>query len=148
MNAGGGETLLTTIMSVNPMYVYFDVDERSLLRYRRTGARRNADPAKQASLKELKIPVYVGLEGESGYPHHGFLDFADNRVNPSTGTVQARGELPNPERLLDAGMRARVQVPISDPRKAILITERAIGTTRGRNTSTSSTIKTASSAAT
>ncbi len=132
VNAGGGETLLTTIVSVNPMYVYFDVDERSLLRYRRTGAGRNADPAKQASLKELKIPVYVGLEGESGYPHHGFLDFADNRVNPSTGTVQARGELPNPERLLDAGMRARVQVPISDPRKAILITERAIGTDQGQ----------------
>jgi RND family efflux transporter MFP subunit len=132
VNAGGGETLLTTIVSVDPMYVYFDVDERSLLRYRRTGAGRNADSAKQPSLKELRIPVYVGLEGESGYPHHGFLDFADNRVNPSTGTVQVRGELPNTDRLLDAGMRARVQVPVSDPRKAILITERAIGTDQGQ----------------
>jgi multidrug efflux system membrane fusion protein len=132
VNAGGGETLLTTIVSVHPMYVYFDVDERALLRYRQTGAGRKADPAKQLSLKELRIPVYVGLEGESGYPHHGFLDFADNRVNPSTGTVQARGELPNPDRLLDAGMRARVQVPISDPRKALLITERAVGTDQGQ----------------
>jgi RND family efflux transporter MFP subunit len=83
-------------------------------------------------VKDLKIPVYVGLEGEEGYPHKGVIDFADNRVNPSTGTIQVRGVLPNPNRILDAGMRARVRVPVSDPYKALMISERAIGTDQGR----------------
>ena len=60
------------------------------------------------------------------------IDFADNRVNPSTGTIQVRGVLPNAKRILDAGMRARVRVPVSDPHKALLVTERAIGTDQGR----------------
>jgi RND family efflux transporter MFP subunit len=132
VNAGGGETLLTTIVSVDPMYVYFDVDERSLLRYRRNNLGGKAEGAAHPSLKELKIPVYVGLEGETGYPHQGVIDFADNRVNPSTGTVQARGVLPNAERLLDVGMRARVRVPIGEAHKSLLVTERAIGTDQGQ----------------
>jgi RND family efflux transporter MFP subunit len=129
VNAGGGETLLTTIVSVDPMYVYFDVDERALLRYRRD---RSNEKAPQPSLKELKIPVEVGLEGEQGYPHKGVIDFADNKVNPSTGTIQVRGVLPNSKGILDAGLRARVRVPVSDPHKALMITERAVGTDQGR----------------
>src|SRR5207249_3972524 len=84
------------------------------------------------SIKELKIPVYVALEAETDYAHHGVLDFADNRVNPSTGTIQVRGVLPNPERILDAGMRARVRIPVSDPHKALMVTERAVGNDQGR----------------
>src|SRR5439155_14355285 len=80
----------------------------------------------------LTIPVQVALEGEQGYPHQGLIDFADNRVNPNTGTIQVRGVIPNPTRILDAGMRARVRVPVSDPHKAVMITERAIGTDQGR----------------
>jgi RND family efflux transporter MFP subunit len=131
VNPGGGETLLTTIVSVDPMYVYFDVPERALLGYRehfRKGEKKGAERA----LKDLKIPVSVGLEGEEGYPHKGEIDFADNRVNPSTGTIQVRGVLPNPDRVMDAGMRARVRVPVSDPRKTLLITELAVGTDQGR----------------
>jgi RND family efflux transporter MFP subunit len=131
VNAGGGETLLTTITSVDPIYVYFDVDERALMRYRKhfqkNAPKRDGEP----SVKELKIPVYVGLEGEQGYPHKGVLDFADNRVNPSTGTIQVRGVLPNPNRIMDSGMRARVRVPVSDPQKSLLVTERAVGTDQG-----------------
>jgi RND family efflux transporter MFP subunit len=129
VNAGGGETLLTTIVTVDPMYVYFDVPERALLRYRKGKA---DDKSPEPSLKELNIPVYVGLEGEEGYPHKGVLDFADNRVNPSTGTIQVRGVLPNSTRTLDAGMRARVRIPVSDPHKSLMVTERAVGNDQGR----------------
>jgi RND family efflux transporter MFP subunit len=132
VNAGGGETLLTTLVSVNPMYVYFDVDERSLLRYREIGQKQAKPDELQRPLKDLHIPVYVALEGEQGYPHKGELDFADNRVNPSTGTIQVRGELPNARRDLDAGMRARVRIPVGAPQKSLLITERAVGTDQGR----------------
>ena len=115
------------------MYVYFDVDERSLLRYRKEFHKtKGDDDGAQLSIKELKIPIYVALEGEQGYPHQGVIDFADNKVNPSTGTIQVRGVLPNPNQILDAGMRARVRVPVSDPHKVLMVTERAIGTDQGR----------------
>ena len=132
VNAGGGESLLTTIVSIDPIYVYFDVDERSLLRYR--GDRGKDAKAEDANktLKDLKIPVYVGLEGEQGYPHHGMLDFADNRVNPSTGTIQVRGVLDNKSDRLQDGMRARVRVPVGDKHKLLMVTELAIGTDQGR----------------
>jgi multidrug efflux system membrane fusion protein len=133
INAGGGETLLTTIVSVDPMYLYFDVDERALLRYRKEFRKDKADDkSPEPSLKELNIPVSVSLEGEEDYPHKGVLDFADNKVNPSTGTIQVRGVLPNPKRILDAGMRARVRIPVSNPHKALLVTERAVGNDQGR----------------
>src|SRR5207244_2621371 len=132
VNAGGGETLLTTITSVDPMYVYFDVDERALLRYKQHFRKPTKEGEPEPSVKDLKIPVLAGLEGEEGYPHKGVIDFADNRVNPSTGTIQVRGVLPNPKRILDAGMRARVRVPVSDPRKAVMVTERAVGTDQRR----------------
>ena len=132
VNAGGGETLLTTITSVDPIYVYFDVDERALMRYRQHFRKGGNEGGAEPSVKDLKVPVMVGLEGEKGYPHTGVIDFADNKVNRSTGTIQVRGELRNAKRILDAGMRARVRVPVSDPYKSLLITERAIGTDQGR----------------
>src|SRR5262249_25604323 len=118
--------------SVEPMYVYFDVDERALLRYRQYFRKGRGEGGAEPSVKELKIPVHVALEGEEGYPHQGVIDFADNRVNPGTGTIQVRGVLPNANRILDAGMRARVRIPVSDPHKSLLVTERAIGTDQGR----------------
>jgi multidrug efflux system membrane fusion protein len=131
VNAGGGETLLTTIASVEPMYVYFDVDERALLRYRQHFHGRPNEGGAEPSVKDLKIPLNVALEGEESYPRKGVIDFADNRVNPSTGTIQVRGVLPNARGILDAGMRARVRVPVSNPHKAVMVTERAIGTDQG-----------------
>jgi membrane fusion protein, multidrug efflux system len=132
INAGGGETLLTTITSVDPMYVYFDVPERMINKYKEHFRKPPKKGEAEPSLKELNIPVLVGLEGEEGYPHKGVIDFADNRVNPSTGTIQVRGVLSNARRKLDAGMRARVRIPVSDPHKSLLITERAVGTDQGR----------------
>jgi RND family efflux transporter MFP subunit len=133
VNSGGGsETSLTTIVSVDPMYVDFDVPERALLRYRREIRKDRGTDEADLSIRDQKIPIEVELEGEQGYPHQGLIDSADNRVNPSTGTIKVRGVLPNTKRLLDAGMRARVRIPIGDPHKALLVTERAIGTDQGR----------------
>ncbi len=126
VNAGGSETLLTTLVSIDPIYVYFNVDERSLLRYRKEGKNGTKDNAVQPSIKDLHIPVYVALEGEEKYPHKGEIDFADNRVNPSTGTIQVRGILSNASGIFDDGLRARVQVPIGEPHQVIVVTERAI----------------------
>src|SRR5262249_14917979 len=123
--------LLTTLVSVDPMYVSFDVDEahwRHYLDIYRKG--KEADDTK-TTVRDLHIPVFVGLEGEQGYPHQGELTFADNSFNPSTGTKEVRGELPNKKRLLEDGMRARVRVPIGDPHKVLMIPERAIGTDQG-----------------
>ena len=79
----------------------------------------------------------MGLTGEKGYPHAGTIDFLENRVNPETGTIRVRGVFPNPkpergERVMEAGLFARVRVPISKPKKALLVTERAIGTDQGQ----------------
>jgi RND family efflux transporter MFP subunit len=112
--------------------VYFDVPERALLGYRKHFRKDQREGGPEPSVKDLKIPVDVGLEGEQGFPHPGLIDFVDNQVNPSTGTFQVRGELRNPTRLLDAGMRARVRVPVSDPRKSVMVTELAIGNDQGR----------------
>jgi multidrug efflux system membrane fusion protein len=131
INSGGGETLLTTIASVEPMYVYFDVDERAFARYRKENRKTKNGDGPEPSVKELKIPIKVGLEGEEGFPHTGVIDFTDNRINPSTGTIAVRGVLSNEKQVLDAGMRARVRVPVSDPHKALMVTERAIGTDQG-----------------
>lgn len=132
VNIGGGESLLTTIVSVDPIYVYFNVDERSYIRYRQDSQKDVKASSEVPSVKQLKIPVYVALEGDQGYPHKGMIDFADNRVNPSTGTIQVRGSLSNAKRLFEDGMRARVRVPVSDPYQSLLITDRAVGSDQGR----------------
>jgi multidrug efflux system membrane fusion protein len=130
INAGGGDTLLATIVSIGPAYVYFDVDERALIRY--LNAYKPKEGLLEPTLEARKIPLYVALEGEDGYPHVGVIDYADPWVNQATGTKQARGWMPNKSNLFQDGMRARVRVPIGPPYKALLITERAIGTERGR----------------
>jgi RND family efflux transporter MFP subunit len=132
INAGGGETLLTTIVATEPMYVYFTVDERSLQRYKESRRKQAKAGEPQPDLKELHIPVHVALEGEEGYPHKGEIDFADNRLTRSTGTFEARGVLSNAEHIYEDGMRARVRVPVGELPKSLLITERAIGNDQDR----------------
>src|SRR5205814_5501334 len=73
------------------------------------------------------IPVLVGLTNESGHPHRGTINFRENRVDPGTGTITVRGELPNPSRVLTPGLFARVRVPIGSPKTRLLVPEVALG---------------------
>ena len=132
VNAGGGETLLTTLVSIDPIHVYFDVDERSMIAYRNKYRKESNPISPEPPVKDLHIPVYVALEGEEGYPHSGEIDFADNQVKAGTGTIEVRGILSNARRIFEHNMRARVRVPIGDPHKVVLVTERAIANDQGK----------------
>ncbi len=119
-------TLLTKIVQEQPMYVYFDVDERSLLRYMRQRAEsRSKAPG---SLRELGIPCYLQLADEKEFMHEGVLDFASAEVDKGTGTARIRGVFANENRELASGLFVRVQIPVSEPYDALLIPERALAT--------------------
>jgi len=119
--AGGG-TLLTTIVSVGPAYVYADLDEATLLKFNRL-AREN-----HILTRDGRIPVDLQLADESDYPRHGYVESADNHVNPATGSLTLRLVFPNDDNALLPGLFARVRIPISDPQSALVVSERAIGT--------------------
>jgi RND family efflux transporter MFP subunit len=123
----GGGTLLTTIVSVDPMYAYFDVDERTVLRVSQLIAE-----GKASRHEEVAIPVWLGLANEVGHPHRGTINFIDNQVNAKTGTLKVRGVFPNKDEALRPGYFARVRVPIGVPHKAVLVTERALDTDQGQ----------------
>jgi RND family efflux transporter MFP subunit len=115
-------TLLTTIVSLDPIYCYFEADERSYLkgmRQVRNGDRTNGRAGKQ--------PVYVGLADEEAFPHQGYIDFVDNRLDPNTGTITGRAVLPNPDLLLAPGLFARVRIPAGGKYKALMLPPEAVG---------------------
>jgi membrane fusion protein, multidrug efflux system len=125
------QTLLTTVVSQDPMYAYFDTDEPTLLRVRRAIAEGKAKPA-----VANKNPVFLGLQDEEGFPHAGTLDFVNNQVNPTTGSITARGVFQNPllpqgVRLLSPGMFVRIRVPIGPKHSALLVIDRAISSDQG-----------------
>lgn len=127
VNAGGSDPLLATITSVDPMYLYFNVDERALQRY--MNARNQQSPATRpttSGVRALKVPVEFGLETDEGFPRKGILDFADNRVDPTTGTILVRGETPNPQGYLIPGSRARVRLPVGAPHEVMLVPDTAL----------------------
>ncbi|HEV3162596.1 MAG TPA: efflux RND transporter periplasmic adaptor subunit [Isosphaeraceae bacterium] len=122
-----GGTLLTTIVSVDPMYVYFDMDEHTVLRLRQLVREGKAD-----SPGDGGAPVWLGLANEDGYRHEGTINFVDNQVNPRTGTMRMRGVFPNGDQALTPGLFARVRVPIGRPHKALLVSDRALDTDQGQ----------------
>jgi len=125
VNAGGTDPILTTIVAVDPIYIYFFVDEKNLQVYRAT--RLKSDPqSPRKAVREFKIPLSFGLEGEDGYPHEGTIDFSENRVDPETGTIQVRAAAPNPDGRLTPGYRVRARAPVTPPYKALLIPDTAI----------------------
>lgn len=129
--SASGDAVLTTVVSIDPMYVRFEVDERHLLEYRRNAAKKRGGDAPPVPLAEAKIPIFVGLDGEEGFPHEGVIESAEVRVTASTGTTPVLATLPNPHGIFDDGMRARVRVPVSDPYEAILVADRAVLNDRG-----------------
>ena len=130
---GEGEaTILTDITSYDPMYVYFNLNERDLLRvlakYREKVKEKGLDPSKDTEA-EADIKLYMGLANEEGYPHEGIFDFGESGVDPDTGTVQLRGVFENKEKpaVLVPGLFTRVRLPIANRPDMPLVTERAIG---------------------
>jgi RND family efflux transporter MFP subunit len=117
---GAGEkTLLAEINQINPIYVYFTINERDLLKVMSETKGKAKEPQKH--------PVSFGLADEMGYPHTGYLDFAAISLSPTTGTLLLRGVFPNPNYKILPGLFARVRAPVGKPRPALLVPEVAIG---------------------
>ena len=125
--AGAQSTLLTTIVSLDPIYAYFDADERAYLKYTHL-----AQTGERPSSREHRNPVQVGIGDEEGFPRQGQMDFVDNQIDPSTGTVVARAELPNPDLTLSPGLFARLRLIGSGKFPAVLIPDEAITTDQSK----------------
>lgn len=121
------QTLLTTIVSVDPIYAYFDVDESTVLHVReliRTG--------KMQSAREVSVPAWLSVANDEGFSHEGTINFIDNQIDPKTGTLRVRGVFPNKDETLSPGFFVRVRVRIGVPHEAILVSERAIQADQGQ----------------
>ena len=128
----GGDQLLTTIVRLNPIYVYFDVDQRAAQGYRKAALARTGAGTQPKSVREMNIKFQFGLASETGFPHEGIIDFIDNKVDASTGTISIRGEVVNEQELFRPGFFARVRVAAGDKYKAVLVSDRAVGTQQGQ----------------
>ncbi|MGY4630205.1 efflux RND transporter periplasmic adaptor subunit [Bradyrhizobium sp. USDA 4486] len=119
-------TQLATIVAMDPIWVNFTVNEQDVLRIRAEAARRGLTVA---DLKQL--PIYVGLQTETGYPHEGHLDYVSPTLNASTGTLAVRGVVPNDKRVLLPGYFVRVRVPFDQDKSALLVPDTALGSDQG-----------------
>jgi len=121
------QTILTRVVAQDPIWVYFDLDERTMLRLRRMSEKGEQDHTISDDTE-----VLMGLADEKGFPHRGKLNFEDNRVDASTGTLRVRAEFDNRDQLLSPGLFVRVRVPIGEPYQALLVPESALGTDQGQ----------------
>jgi RND family efflux transporter MFP subunit len=119
----GSASLLTTVVSVNPVYVYASVDEDSLLKFNRL-----VESKKLGNTDDGKIPVDLELADESDFPHRGSIESFDNQLDPNTGSILLRAEFQNDDGRIVPGLFARIRVPLSEKHSALLVDERAIGT--------------------
>jgi RND family efflux transporter MFP subunit len=122
---GSGEraTLLTTVVSIDPVYVEFTGDEQVYLKYNAM-----AKSGERASSRDEPNPVWMGLANETGFPHPGHMTFVDNQLDPATGTIRGRAIFRNPDGLFTPGLFARIKLLGSGQYNAILINDRAVGT--------------------
>jgi RND family efflux transporter MFP subunit len=121
------EALLATLVSADPVYVYFDIDERTVLRLRRQ--ERSGSAPQDGNQGQH---VLIGLADEPGFPHQGRIQFAAARIDPATGTLRCRAILPNADGLLTAGMFARLRLAVSPPAPTLMVPERAVGRDQGK----------------
>ena len=119
----GQNTLLATVAKMDPMHVYFEVDEKVVVNW--------LERTRDQSESERGVPGFVGIAGDAGYPHEGVIDYAENAVDAGTGTILVRGTFPNTDRLLYPGLFARIMIPGAEIPDAMLVREEAIGTDLG-----------------
>lgn len=123
----GPESVLTTVVSVDPIYAKVDADENAILKYIKL-----SDEGKRVSARQQKIPAFVELGNETNFPHEGYIDFVDNRLDPSTGTLRARAVLKNwNPTFVTPGLFARVRIAGASPYRAALIDDKAISSQQG-----------------
>jgi multidrug efflux system membrane fusion protein len=123
----GPESVLTTVVSVDPIYAKVDADENAVLKYVKL-----SEQGKRVSARTAKIPAYVELGNETDFPHEGYVDFVDNRLDPGTGTVRARMVLKNwNPNLITPGFFVRVRVAGATPYRAALIADKVISSQQG-----------------
>lgn len=118
----GNATLLTTVVSVDPIYASFDADEQTFLRY----GDRVRERGKGAS--QGNLPIQMALADEQTFPHEGTLQFLDNQLDPSTGTINGRAIFRNPDRRLTPGLFVRLRLPGTVSYEGVLVEDRAVGT--------------------
>ena len=123
----GMTTLLTTIVSVDPIYVYADMDENSLLKFNALSQAKKLNGNGKGT-----VPVELQLADEEGYPQRGHIESFDNRVDANTGSILLRAVFPNPDGRIVPGLFARIRVPLSERYAALLVDEKAIGTDQGQ----------------
>jgi multidrug efflux system membrane fusion protein len=116
-------TLLTTIVSIDPVYVYADIDEDTLLKFNALALNKKLETDAQGH-----IPVELQLADETEFSHRGYIESFDNRLNPNTGSILLRAVFPNDNGVIVPGLFARIRIPVSERHPVMLITERAIGT--------------------
>jgi RND family efflux transporter MFP subunit len=121
------DTILATLVSLDPIYVNFDLDERTLLRLRRL-----VREGKIVSARVDPTTVHIGLADEEGYSLAGVIDFIDNRVEAGTGTLRVRAKVDNQKTLLSPGMFVRIRLPVGKPKPCLLIPEEALGSDQGQ----------------
>ena len=119
----GSASLLTTVVSVNPVYVYADIDEATLLKFNELVYSKKLGTADGG-----KIPVELQLADESEFPHKGYIESFDNKLDPSTGSILLRAVFPNDDSRIVPGLFARIRIPLSERHDALLIDERSVGT--------------------
>lgn len=119
-------TQLASLVAMDPIYVNFTVNEQDVLRIRAEATRRGLTPA---DLKQF--PIQLGLQTETGYPHEGHLDYVSPTINQSTGTLAARGLVPNDKRVLLPGYFVRIRVPFTQEKDALLVPDTALGSDQG-----------------
>ena len=119
----GGATLLTTLVSVDPIYVYADIDENSLLKFNALAKNKAVE-----TNNDGHVPAELQLADESGFPHRGIIESFDNRLDANTGSILLRAVFPNTDGRVMPGLFARIRVPLSERYQAVLIEERALGT--------------------
>ena len=121
----GNDAIMTTIVTTDPIYIYFNINERDFQKFQELYRKEGWD-VRPEKVKDLKVPIGIGLANEKGYPHTALLDFTNNQLNQETGTILIRAEITNKDFYFVPGMFVRVRIPYGDTKEALLVPEGAI----------------------